>query len=44
MNHAALLVQISDALGNLENDMPCKTFAEVGEFNNLVEQFPSFQD
>lgn len=44
MNDAALLVQISDAMGNLKNDVPCKIFAEVGEFNNLMKQFPSLHD
>ena len=44
MNHAALLVQVSDTLGDLENDMPCEIFAEVSKFDDLMEQFPSLHD
>lgn len=44
MNHAALLVEISDALSNLKNDVFRKIFTEVSEFDNLMEQLPSFHD
>lgn len=41
MHHPGCLVKILDCLGNLNDDMSTKLLAEIGQSNNLVEQFAS---
>jgi hypothetical protein len=44
MDHTALLVEVPNALGNLEDDVSGQLLRKVGEFDNLVEEFATFQD
>lgn len=37
MDDTALFVEISDAVGNLEDDVSSEVLAKVSEFNDLVE-------
>lgn len=39
MNNALLLVKILKSLGDLRNNVAGKFFAEIGESDNLVEEF-----
>jgi hypothetical protein len=42
VDHTSLLVQITDALGDLDNDMSRKSLRKVCELDNLVEELAAF--
>ena len=42
MHDAALLVEVTDALSDLDDDMSRKGLAEVRELDDLVEEFAAF--
>jgi hypothetical protein len=44
MDHATLLVQVPDTLGDLADDMASERFGKVCELDNLVEQFATLHD
>lgn len=44
MHDTSFLMQVTDGIGDLQNDMPREVFAEVREFDNLVKQFATLHD
>lgn len=44
VNHTSLLVQVSNAVSDLEDDVPAELFAKVRELDNLVEELSSLHD
>ncbi len=38
MDDASFLVKVANALGDLKNDVTSKVFAEVRQFDDLMEQ------
>lgn len=44
MHHAALLVQMPDALRHLDDDVAGQSLAKVGELYDLMEQLATFHD
>jgi len=38
MDNTTFLVEITDTLGNLENDVPRQVLTEICQFDDLVEQ------
>ena len=44
MDDSTLLMQVANALGHLDNYVAREVLAEVGEFDDLMEEFSTFHD
>lgn len=42
MYYTSFFVEVSNSLGNLDDDVPRELFGKVGEFDDLMEEFSSW--